>query len=344
MVSKTWTSYIWTPLVGILGGLLASAIHWPLPWMIGALVAVVLVRCFSPWKIAATPGGRKAGQWVVGIGIGLHFNALVVEHVLAHLIPILAGALITTAVGAIGVWWMRYSGEERATAFFASMPGGSAEMVNLAQRNAAALHRVAAAQTLRVMIVVLTIPAVFKLLVGVQDIPTQHGALNWTWMLVLLPCGGVLAWLLQKIRKPNPWMFGPLIVSASASIVFDLHIVLPPGASEFGQLMIGSSLGCYFDRSFFRDAPAFLARSFVATCLMILAAFLAAIGVGWIAGIDFRSLTLGMMPGGIAEMSLTAETLRLAVPLVTTMQTLRLVLVMTFAERVYRYWSRIDDK
>ncbi|VVQ15557.1 hypothetical protein PS914_05748 [Pseudomonas fluorescens] len=41
-------------------------------------------------------------------------------------------------------------------------------------------------------------------------------------------------------------------------------------------------------------------------------------------------------------MSLTAETLQLSVPLVTAMQTLRLVLVLFLAEPLFRYWQRRD--
>lgn len=102
------------------------------------------------WHVPAVSGGRKTGQWIVGIGIGFHFNAYVIEQIAANFAVILAGALVTTAAGAIAVWWMRRGGEDNATAFFSSMPGGSAEMVNLGLRNGAVLHRVAAAQTLRV--------------------------------------------------------------------------------------------------------------------------------------------------------------------------------------------------
>jgi uncharacterized membrane protein AbrB (regulator of aidB expression) len=56
--------------------------------------------------------------------------------------------------------------------------------------------------------------------------------------------------------------------------------------------------------------------------------------------LDLRSLTLGMMPGGIAEMSLTAEVLQLSVPLVTAMQVMRLLFVLFLAEPLYRYWNR----
>ena len=50
-----------------------------------------------------------------------------------------------------------------------------------------------------------------------------------------------------------------------------------------------------------------------------------------------------MMPGGIAEMSLTAETLQLAVPLVTAMQVVRLFLVLFLAEPIFRRWLQSDS-
>ena len=85
---------------------------------------------------------------------------------LAHFWLILVGALLTSASSIISVWLMRKSGEDRATAFFSSMPGGSGEMVNLGARNGAVLSRVAAGQSLRVLTVVLCVPAAFRYLLG----------------------------------------------------------------------------------------------------------------------------------------------------------------------------------
>ena len=220
-----------TPLVGLAGGYLASQIGWPLPWMVGSLLAIILVRCLTPWQLAEIPGGRKCGQWIVGIGIGLHFTPVVMEQVLAHFWLILAGALLTSVSSVIGVWLMRRSGEDRATAFFSSMPGGSGEMVNLGARNGAVLSRVAAGQSLRVLTVVLCVPAAFKYLLG-EGAPAVHPAsINFYWLALLFPAGALLAWIWQRLRQPNPWLFGPLLVSASVSISWDLHIGLPDGSS-----------------------------------------------------------------------------------------------------------------
>lgn len=149
----TWRLYWATPLVGALGGWLASLVGWPLPWMIGSLLAVMLVRCLADLPLAEVPGARKCGQWIVGIGIGLHFTPAVIEQVLAHSVIIVFGAVATTLSSVLAIAFMRRSGEDRATAFFASMPGGASEMVNLGQRHGAVLSRVAAAQSLRLLLV-----------------------------------------------------------------------------------------------------------------------------------------------------------------------------------------------
>ncbi len=72
---------------------------------------------------------------------------------------------------------------------------------------------------------------------------------------------------------------------------------------------------------------------------MLVAAALAA-GLGWLTALDETSLMLGMMPGGITELCLTAEALQLSVALVTAVQVLRLFLVMFLAEPVFRLWQR----
>jgi hypothetical protein len=334
---NTWWG---TPLVGLLGGYLASQVGWPLPWMVGSLLAIILVRCLTPWQLAEIPGGRKGGQWIVGIGIGLHFTPVVIEQVMSHFGLIFFGALVTSVSSVVGVWLMRRSGEDRATAFFSSMPGGSGEMVNLGARNGAVLSSVAAGQSLRVLMVVLCVPALFKYLLG-DGAPTSNpAAVDWPWLLVLFPAGGLLAWLWQRLKQPNPWLFGPLLLSAAVSITWDLHIGLPQGGSQIGQWLIGSGLGCHFNRSFFRRAPSFIGRTLLGTALTMLIAALAALGLSALTHLDLRSLTLGMMPGGIAEMSLTAEVLQLSVPLVTAMQVMRLLFVLFLAEPLFRHWDK----
>ena len=328
-----------TPLAGAVGGYLASLAGWPLPWMVGSLLAVIVVRCLTNRAFSELPGGRKAGQWLVASGIGLHFTSDVLEQVLSHLPVIVMGAFGTLLLSLIGIAILRRAGVDRATAFFASMPGGASEMVNLALRHDAQPARVAAAHSLRLLLVVLLIPALFTWGLPAVSAPTR-APVDWTWLIGLLAAGAVLAMLWGRLKQPNPWMLGPLTACAVASASFDLHLGLPQGLGQLGQWLIGCALGCHFDRAFFRSAPRFLARVLLFTLLAMLVA--AALGevLGWLAGEDHLSLMLGMMPGGITELCLTAEALQLSVALVTALQVLRLFLVMFLAEPLFKLWCK----
>ena len=334
-----WRRYSATPLAGVIGGYMASLAGWPLPWMVGSLLAVIVLRCLANRAFSELPGGRKAGQWLVASGIGLHFTSEVLQQVLSHLPVIIMGAIGTLMLSLIGIVILRRAGVDRATAFFASMPGGASEMVNLALRHDAQPARVAAAHSLRLLLVVLLIPALFTW--GLSDVSAPPPApVDWLWLTGLLAAGALLAILWGRLNQPNPWMLGPLSVCTIASASFDLHLGLPQGLGQFGQWLIGCALGCHFDRAFFRSAPAFLARVLLFTLLAMLAA--AGLGevLGWLAGEDHLSLMLGMMPGGITELCLTAEALQLSVALVTALQVLRLFLVMFLAEPLFKLWCK----
>lgn len=327
-----------TPLIGAFGGWLASLANWPLPWMVGSLLAVIAVRC-SGWLVSEVPRGRQVGQWIVASAIGLHFTGEVMREVLAHFGVILAGAIGTLLLGLIGIFILLRSGSDRATAFFASMPGGASEMVVLANRHQAEAASVAAAHSLRLLLVVLIVPALFTW--GLPTVAAPPAApVSWPWLAVLLPAGGLLALLWKRLGQPNPWMLGPLTACALASVAFDLHIGLPGWAGALGQWLIGCSLACHFDRPFFRSAPAFLLRILLFTLLAMLVAAALGGALGWLTALDEVSLMLGMMPGGITELCLTAEALQLSVALVTAVQVLRLFLVMFLAEPLFRLWLR----
>ncbi|CAD5109098.1 AbrB family transcriptional regulator [Zestomonas carbonaria] len=329
-----------TPLVGALGGYLASLAGWPLPWLLGSLLAVILVRC-AGWRLGELPGGRQTGQWLVASGIGLHFSGPVLEQVSGHFLLILFAALGTLLLGLIGIAVLRRGGVDRATAYFASLPGGASEMVNLARRHAAQPDQVAAAHSMRLLLVVLIVPALFSWGLPPVEAP-RPAAVDWHWLAVLLPGGAVLALLWRRFGQPNPWMLGPLALCAAASAGFDLQLGLPPTLGALGQWLIGCSLGCHFDRPFFRRAPAFLGRVLLFTLLAMLVAAALATALGWLADADRGALMLGMMPGGITELCLTAEALQLSVALVTAVQVLRLFLVMFLAEPLFRLWQRLS--
>lgn len=325
--------------VTVLGAVVAEWLRWPLAWLVGPLLIMVILRCGVNWSLPDVPGGRRAGQWVVATSIGLHFTPSVVQQIGENWWAVVVAASFTLWVTPLGMWCLRQCGCDKRTAYFASLPGGASEMVNFALRYGARQDVVAATHSLRMVSIVLLVPPIFAE-INCGSTRAVLPTVLWEPLGGILFAGAVAAWFLRKGRLPNPWMFGPLICAGVWVGVTGQELGLPTWLAQCGQLLIGLSLGSFFDRNFLRTAPRFLAWAI----LFILASIAFCSLAGWVvasgSGLSVQAVLLGMMPGGITELSLTAEALQISVALVTAIQVVRLVMVMAVAGPFYRLWIR----
>src|SRR5215470_8412070 len=74
--------------VALLGAALALAIKLPLPWFTGPLIMVAAFS-MSGMRLHSLPYAREAGQWIIGLALGLYFTPDVVRLV-ARLAPWIA--------------------------------------------------------------------------------------------------------------------------------------------------------------------------------------------------------------------------------------------------------------
>src|SRR5260221_7401353 len=142
-----------------MGGWLCAALHVPLAWMIGPLVATAAGRiCGLP--LGAPHGGRQIGQIVIATSLGLYFTPDVARSVLTIGHFMLAGGLVAVGLGMLGAWILqRFTDTDWPTAYFASIPGGAAEMAVLGEVHGARVERIALSQSLRITLIVLCVPA-----------------------------------------------------------------------------------------------------------------------------------------------------------------------------------------
>lgn len=329
-----------TPLVGLAGALLASYAHWPLPWIIGSMLAVIAVRC-GGWKVAEIPNGRISGQWIIATSIGLHLTQAVALQIVAHFALMLAASLLTLLLALAGIALMTRRGMDLSTAYFAFMPANFAEMIHLGLRYEADVSRIAAAHSVRLVVIVLCVPpAVFFTQQAAPAAAAARLPVDWYWLAPMLAGGWAMARIWKRLKWPNPWMFGPMLPCGLLTADFDLHLALPVELSHYGQLMIGCALGGFFDRDFFRSSPRYLFKVAAFTVCLILSTLVFAAVIACFADLPLLTLALGMMPGSATEMYLTAEALHLGAGVVTAMQIMRLVVVMLCAEPIYRGWAR----
>jgi membrane AbrB-like protein len=316
--------------VGALAGWGFSVLHSPLPWMIGPLVTLAALRVAGA-PLTAPRGARQTGQWIIGTGLGLYFTPAVV-HAVAGLWPLLvAAAVFAIVVGyGCGLALARLAGVDRTTAIFASVPGGAAEMSTLGERFGARVDQVAAAQSLRILMVVVAVPYGFAL-AGVHGVDpyvpgtTQVVPAGLVMLLASTLAGGFVA---RWLRVPNAFVLGALAVAIPLTAMRVDLSALPGALSASAQWLLGCALASRFGPEFRRGAHRFIG-GVVSTVLLAIAASVAfGLALGWVSGQPAPTVILGLAPGGIAEMCLTARALSLGVPLVTACHVTRVVALL----------------
>ena len=337
---KGLRSWWGTPIVGVCGAMAATWMHWPLPWIIGSMLAVIAVRCIG-WRIGEIPKGRISGQCMIATSIGLHFTPLVLDEIIQRFPMMLLVAFLTLGIALVGISFMHRRGMDLTTAYFAFMPANFAEMIQLGMRHKADVGKIAAAHSVRLALIVLCVPPTMFYLAHVLPNATYARLpADWHWLAPMLLGGALVAMGWKRLGWPNPWMFGPMALCAFCTAMFNLQMALPVELSHYGQLMIGCALGTHFDRQFFRSAPTYLLKVAAFTLSMIGFTVLTAWLLSHVIDLPTSTLALGMMPGSSTEMYLTAEALHLAVGLVTAMQIMRLVVVLLCAEPIHDRWVK----
>ena len=328
-----------------LAGFAATAAHSPLPWMLGPIFCVALLRMFGA-PLRPPVGGRQTGQWAIGTALGLYFTPAVLDLLADNVLLVSVIAVGALAVGLLcALLTSRLSGEDRPTAFFASLPGGASEMAVVAERFNGAVDRIAAAHALRMMLVVAVVPFGltwfgthgndFYQPLATAVVPSRLPAL-----LAASLCG---VSLLTGLRIGNAWVLGPLLgVGLVTGLGFSLS-ALPAWVVNGGQLLIAVALGCRFSPAFFRAAPRFLTAATFSALLAIALGGLLALLATALTNAPVATLVLAAAPGGVAEMCITAQVMQLGVPLVTVCHVMRVVVLTVGAPTLYRLFLHITD-
>ncbi|MGD9775024.1 AbrB family transcriptional regulator [Diaphorobacter sp.] len=345
-------------LAGALAAALACvALHTPLPWMLGPLLATAVLSMAGAPTDSAAPL-RNAGQWTIGVVLGLYFTPEVTALVAGLWWAVVLGIAWALLLGwAFGAWLYRMHAPRmhgvpapmmRATSYFAGAIGAASEMTLLAEREHARTDLVAASHSLRLLIVTVSIPFALQY-GGLADLTGPIGtggarnllapalrAVQPAGLALLVALTGVGALLMRRLGRANPWFIGALLVSMGLTMAGITLSAVPQALVNAAQLVIGVSLGVRFRREFLRTAPRWLASVALGTLALMLLCALFAWALARATGLPWPTMVLGTSPGGIAEMAITAKVLQLGVPVVTAFQVCRLVAVLLLVAPLFR--------
>lgn len=346
-LKSRWPKVLLGVSAGLAAGFLFNWLQTPLPWMIGPLVTMGIANLLGA-KLDIVPYGRQAGQLFIGTGVGLHFTPPVLVALLDSAGWIFGGGIAVMLIAASsGFLLSKISGIDRTSCFFATVPGGAAEMALLAHRYGGSVPAVAVAQSVRVALLVLIIPPILTY-AGFADIDRSafrvlHPAIL-DKLAILLAISLAAGTIFAILKLQNPWMMGPLL-GAAALTAFGIDLsAVPREATNVSQVMLGMALGVRFEREFFLRHRFFVPYALINAAYLIILCAALAFAMAWASGLHFDTLLVALAPGGIAEMAITAEALGLGVAVVTAFQFVRIVLANFGSPIIFRGLARLRGR
>src|ERR1043165_4964728 len=249
--ARTGVALIATFAIGLGGGYVAKLLHFPLPYMTGALLTTAALGLAGA-PVRSVWQARAAGQFVTGTAIGTSFTPALLLTILTLLPMLVLGAALSIAIGAAGALiLMRLVKGDSRTAFLAAMPGGVIEMANVAARVGADPLPIMVLQTMRVGLTVTVAPFLATILAehGTAQEIARAEVMSWLTIAMLMMASLVGGFALWLIRLPNCWFLGSI---AAVAIIGALGLIegrVPDVILVVAQVVVGVSIGTQYRRS-----------------------------------------------------------------------------------------------
>lgn len=323
--------------IGAVGGALFQLLGLPLPWMLGSLSAN-LVASARGINVEVPERLREAFLGVLGLVLGSQ-----VTPALAHRLAdwsvsaalLLLGVAASTAVAAA---WYRRCGFDPVSAWFASAPGAMTAMVLMGDKVGGDPQRIAIAQSLRVILVILILPPLFWAFEDSSAASaTRGGEAEALWLLLALPPALVLG---RWLRLPTPALLAPLLLAMTLSVTGLASLQLPAWGMNVMLWVLGSAIGSRFKGLSGKRLGRYAWQAGVATALALSVLALFAELIHRAVDVPRDVALLALAPGGIGEMAIVAVALDLDPMFVAFHHLLRMVVLMIVAPLWARWLAR----
>ncbi|MBB6445265.1 AbrB family transcriptional regulator [Bacillus benzoevorans] len=353
-------------MISSIGGFLLSLTGIGIAWMLGTIILAAILNFRQPKFLKSADAAKglppywlRIGQAVLAIEMGQKLNSSVFATFSEHFLTVSFMLLISIALslGSGYILW-KFTKTDLLTSLFATAPGGVATMPGIAEEVGANTAVVSIIQTLRIFVVVLTIPLIAsswltapegQILVstsGAEANITEFGlaSLIGTFLLGAAAYGGYHAGKL--LRLPAPWLVGGMLGVAALQSIYSFftgHGIVawwPDPIIIFSQIIIAASIGSRFQTHMFTGIGKTVLVSLLSTIGLVAAMFGCAFAVSKITGISFITSVLAFAPGGVAEMAATAVVLHADATFVVAVQVLRIVFVLLVLPPLFRAFNR----
>lgn len=326
------------------GALFFIYLNLPLPWLLGSIFITSILIRFEKLPIKKPNGYFSSPvRVIVGVTIGSAFTPAILEQFNTYfysLLFVIPYVLITAFLGII--YYIKFQGFDKKTAYLSAMPGGVIEMVLLGEELKANVAKITLVQASRLFFIVLTLPFIIQYVFNIdisgnRQITQPLSSLSLNELFILIGVGISGAMIAKKINMPAAYLIGPMLASVLAFSLGIVHSKPPDELLKFVQVVIGTSIGFTFRgvklkeiiKTLIGTLGHFVILAFITTIFVLL--------VHYFLKFPTLSIMLAFMPGGQTESNLIALLVMANVPYITLHHIVRLILVFNLAPIIARH-------
>lgn len=154
----------------------------------------------------------------------------------------------------------------------------------------------------------------------------KPGPVNYLITLGTALAGGGLFMLLHL---PIPWLLGPMIATLIGANLQKKYYAWPRQARNTGMVIVGYTVGLSLTASALKEIARQLPSMLLMTGLLLLFCAGIALIVSKVSGMNYKTILLGSIPGGLTQMLVLAEeTEDVNITVVTVIQVIRLMMII----------------
>ncbi len=334
---NSFIKMIYALCVGLIGSLIFIYFHLPLPWLLGSILATSLAVRFEKLPIQNPKLFASPARIVIGLTIGSSFTPQVLEYIGSYffsLLFIIPFSAITIIAGLI--YYEKFLGFDKKTAYLSAMPGGLIEMIIIAEEIKANIAKITLVQSSRLFFIVVSLPFIIQYILGIdirgnQTITTSVVNVDLLELIFLFVVGIFAAVFAKKIKLSAAFLIGPMIISIILHLTAVVTTPMPDELLKFVQVVFGTLIGFTFKGIKLSEVMKTLLGTFGHFLILIFISFIFIVIVSSLFDFDLLSILLAFSPGGQADINLIAILVGATVPYITLHHIVRLFIVVNIA-------------
>ncbi|MNH86963.1 putative ammonia monooxygenase [compost metagenome] len=296
-----------TLLIGTAGALIAIAIGFPAPYLIGPALAVTFAG-LAGLRLGVPLLVRNACFVIIGISMG---STVTPEIFVAARTWPLSFVMVFVAIVILlfsAAWVLqRLFRYDRTTALLAASPGHLGYVLSLAAEMRCDLRAVSISQSVRVLALTISVPLIVEFFdLADTDVIVLPDVMSMPILVVMLIVSAGFGLLFQRWKFPAALLLGGVFVSISTHITGSVSGTVPDWLLIPIYVLLGSLIGSRFSGLSFADLRLAIVSGLVVTVVVMALAGGIAVIVSYFANVPLDAALIAFSPGGLETMAAMA--------------------------------------